>query len=373
MPKTVTDDSRLSWEARGLLQYILAKPDNWNVRTTDLINQTRDSLRPTGRDGVLGLIDELEFHGYLARDAKRSEGGTFAGVNYVAYEEPLPVSELAEVRQRWAEKQAKRDQKAQALREKRASKSGNKAKRPETAQANAGEMPGSEQQPQPCVPDTVAPNTDDTALNKYLEATNTEKPLNTEYCAGPAGAEPDARVVEGELLDSDGAPESGVAAGFKQVTLKARLPGYPSLTYVVPKSYPVDPKGKCFRTWYAYAVAHHEEYGVWPLLNQRVSGMVAQFIDRVGAELAPRLAKWYVMSVREKAVTESCHSVELLLKRAESYSTQFQSGRIITSQEARNIERTAANLNTLQQLNGQAPVPPSDEYSRVLAELNGGA
>jgi len=198
MPKSVTDDSRLSWEARGLLQYILAKPDDWTVRTTDLINQTRDSMRPTGRDGVQGLIDELEYHGYLSRAIKRAEEGKFAGVDYVAYEEPLPESELAEARQRFAEKQARKDRKAQELREKRASKKPkqNRALRPQPAVPAPAETDGS---PEPAVPATGVPEPVEPSVNKYQEAINTEKALNTQSYAGVAGASQAARQVEGEL------------------------------------------------------------------------------------------------------------------------------------------------------------------------------
>jgi hypothetical protein len=36
---TFTTDARLTWAARGLLIYLLAKPDNWKVQVKDLVKQ----------------------------------------------------------------------------------------------------------------------------------------------------------------------------------------------------------------------------------------------------------------------------------------------------------------------------------------------
>lgn len=365
MPKSVTDDSRLSWEARGLLQYILAKPDDWTVRTTDLINQTRESMRPTGRDGVQGLIDELEYHGYLSRSARREDAGKFAGVDYVAYDQALPEEMLAEVRKRFAEKQARKDRKAQAQREKRAGKkpNANKALRPQPAVPAPAEADGS---PQPCVPATGVPEPVEPSLNKYQEAISTEKALNTESSAGVAGASQAGQVLEGELLDAE-APEGGdVPEGFKRIEINGR-------TLVVPKNYPTDPALKGFKAWYNYAVAYEARYGAWPIHNAKVSKHMVDLVTRIPADVAPKVAAWYVRYVNDALVLTRCHPTDLLLKGCEGYAIQYQTGRNVTMQEARNLERTAANLNTLHQLNGTAPVPPSDEYSRTLAELNGGA
>ena len=48
------DDERLSWAARGLLHYLLARPDDWKVLVKDL--QRRGDLK---RDGIYGLLKEL--------------------------------------------------------------------------------------------------------------------------------------------------------------------------------------------------------------------------------------------------------------------------------------------------------------------------
>lgn len=63
-------DSRLSFAARGLLSYLLSKPDDWEMRTDDLINQS-----PAGRDAVYAMLKELEKCGYLVRRRVHVEKG----------------------------------------------------------------------------------------------------------------------------------------------------------------------------------------------------------------------------------------------------------------------------------------------------------
>lgn len=76
-------DSRLSFGARGLLVYLLSKPDNWEVRLEDLVKAS-----PAGRTAVSRMIHELEEAGYMRRVQERGEGGTFAHVRTEVYESP---------------------------------------------------------------------------------------------------------------------------------------------------------------------------------------------------------------------------------------------------------------------------------------------
>lgn len=84
--KDISEDLRLSWGARGLLIYLLGKPDNWEVSVASLINQTADSGKPAGRDAVRGLLKELSSAGYLQAEKKRADGGSFDGMSYVVCE-----------------------------------------------------------------------------------------------------------------------------------------------------------------------------------------------------------------------------------------------------------------------------------------------
>jgi DNA replication protein DnaC len=77
----ISGDKRLSWAARGLLIYLLSKPDNWSVSTQNLINETAESGSPLGRDGVYAIIRQLMDAGYVKRKQLR-ENGKMSGYQY---------------------------------------------------------------------------------------------------------------------------------------------------------------------------------------------------------------------------------------------------------------------------------------------------
>lgn len=85
--KDISEDGRLSWAARGLLIFLLGKPDNWTVSVAHLMKQTENSARPSSRDAVRSIINELILAGYMRADTAR-EGGKFKGVDYVVSESP---------------------------------------------------------------------------------------------------------------------------------------------------------------------------------------------------------------------------------------------------------------------------------------------
>src|SRR5687768_14384930 len=55
------NDSRLTWKAKGLAAYLLAKPDAWRIDARALAR-----VGPGGRDGILSALAELRQTGYLA-------------------------------------------------------------------------------------------------------------------------------------------------------------------------------------------------------------------------------------------------------------------------------------------------------------------
>lgn len=106
LDKTISEDNRLSWAARGMLIFLLGKPDDWEVSVAHLIKQTSQTARHSGRDAVLGLLAELEATGYVSKQPKRSDGqppedgtkkikrGAFCGIDYLVSENgaPSPIS-----------------------------------------------------------------------------------------------------------------------------------------------------------------------------------------------------------------------------------------------------------------------------------------
>lgn len=90
LDKRISEDNRLSWGARGLLIFLLGKPDTWNVSISHLREETSTTAKPTGRDGVYGLLDELIGAGYVIRSQERIESGGFSSNAYIVRELPLP-------------------------------------------------------------------------------------------------------------------------------------------------------------------------------------------------------------------------------------------------------------------------------------------
>lgn len=84
LDQQAVDDERLSWAARGLLHYLLARPDDWKVLVKDL--QRRGDLK---RDGIYKLLKELRKIGYARLVWIRDEQGRVCGAIYYIYEQPL--------------------------------------------------------------------------------------------------------------------------------------------------------------------------------------------------------------------------------------------------------------------------------------------
>lgn len=76
------DDTNLSWASKGLLVYLLARPDNEKITIKSLIAQGN-----LGRDGVRSLLRELREHGYIHAEQIRN-AGKIVSVNRTVYESP---------------------------------------------------------------------------------------------------------------------------------------------------------------------------------------------------------------------------------------------------------------------------------------------
>lgn len=87
LDKRISEDETLSWAARGLLVFLLGKPDHWEVSVAHLQSQTLKSAKPTKRDGIYSLLNELIASGYVKRVASNNNG-RFGSVNYIVSEWP---------------------------------------------------------------------------------------------------------------------------------------------------------------------------------------------------------------------------------------------------------------------------------------------
>src|SRR5947209_4868072 len=79
------EDQRLSLEARGLMGYLLSKPDDWQVRVPDL-----QRTAGVGRDQLRRILRELEAAGYLVRRRTHGPDGRWLWESLV-HETPLTL------------------------------------------------------------------------------------------------------------------------------------------------------------------------------------------------------------------------------------------------------------------------------------------
>ena len=70
LDKTFLEDDRLSFKAKGILAYLLSKPDNWNVIVGNLVKYSKD-----GKSAVYAGLKELKECGYYVKTPIRSEDG----------------------------------------------------------------------------------------------------------------------------------------------------------------------------------------------------------------------------------------------------------------------------------------------------------
>lgn len=82
--KRPINDERLSWKAKGILVYLLSKPDDWKVWIKDLVKRAHD-----GKASVRSGIQELMDAGYVARHQGRTEDNRWGEVEYTVREVPL--------------------------------------------------------------------------------------------------------------------------------------------------------------------------------------------------------------------------------------------------------------------------------------------
>ncbi|MEK2474036.1 hypothetical protein [Streptomyces noursei] len=92
LPTATIEDSRLSFRARGILAFLLAKPDNWKVRSESIAAAGQE-----GRDAVRKALRELRTYGYYRVVTERLDDGTL-----------VRVTEVHDTAQEWASEEYSR-------------------------------------------------------------------------------------------------------------------------------------------------------------------------------------------------------------------------------------------------------------------------
>lgn len=78
--KIMLYDKELSLKAKGLLCFLLSKPDNWQIYVAQLAQDLKEN-----KDTIAGILNELISNGYLKREQIR-ESGKIVGYDYTIYE-----------------------------------------------------------------------------------------------------------------------------------------------------------------------------------------------------------------------------------------------------------------------------------------------
>ena len=83
--KACVQDDRLSWQATGMLSYILSLPDDWQIYVNELCRHKSNGIVATRT-----ILNELIHAGYVTRRQDRDETGRYRRYEYVVHERPQP-------------------------------------------------------------------------------------------------------------------------------------------------------------------------------------------------------------------------------------------------------------------------------------------
>jgi Helix-turn-helix domain len=84
-------NDQLSWEARGLLLYLLSHAEHWEVNVKQLVQQSPNA----GRDRVYRIINELVEAGYIVTQQNRNNQGQMMSMDYIVYDAPAAPASTA--------------------------------------------------------------------------------------------------------------------------------------------------------------------------------------------------------------------------------------------------------------------------------------
>ena len=86
--RRLTENPSLTWRAKGVLSYLLSRPDDWVINMNDLINRSCDSEYITRES-----VDELMAAGHVVRHRILNERKQVVRYEYSVHEQPVPQEE----------------------------------------------------------------------------------------------------------------------------------------------------------------------------------------------------------------------------------------------------------------------------------------
>lgn len=78
------NDKRLSFKARGILAYLMSKPNDWQCNMVDIERHSETE----GKQSIRNAFKELAKFGYVRLVSQRQENGHFVGKFYEVFEKP---------------------------------------------------------------------------------------------------------------------------------------------------------------------------------------------------------------------------------------------------------------------------------------------
>lgn len=90
IPKDVAENSRLSFQARGVMAYLIGKPTGWRINVWDLVKRS-----PHGKTFIRSILNELRILGYMKLERRRNECGEFEGYQWLLSDEPTWFNDTA--------------------------------------------------------------------------------------------------------------------------------------------------------------------------------------------------------------------------------------------------------------------------------------
>jgi hypothetical protein len=132
-------------------------------------------------------------------------------------------------------------------------------------------------------------------------------------------------------------------------TLRVAQPRVVAAEEIERKGTSTRPPAKTAETWNSYAKAYRGRYGADPVRNATVNAQAAQLVARLGAEEAPLVAEFYVRH-NSRWYVQNMHPLGICLKDAEKLRTEWATGRTITQDQAKTVEKASNYASMLQRI-----------------------
>lgn len=103
------------------------------------------------------------------------------------------------------------------------------------------------------------------------------------------------------------------------------------------------------KTWDSYCQEFFFRYGTEPIRNAKQNSLIKKFTERIGQENAPEVIAFYLQHSMALYVRAG-HCLDLALRDAEKLYAEWQTGRQVTEQSARQKDKTSTMAGIVQEI-----------------------